>query len=82
MNYRALLLLPLLSISTFALAADYGKLLDSVDKDKAVESVDTEKLKGSVVGMDMNVKSVYDSVDKQKAAEAVDMQKAKEALAD
>jgi hypothetical protein len=46
------------------MGADYGKLIDSVDKDKAANSVDVEKLKDSVDGTDIDYKKAYDSVDK------------------
>ena len=44
--------------------------------------VDTEKLKDSVDGTDVDYKKAYESVDKEKAADSVDVDKAKEALAE
>ena len=63
-------------------AADYGKLIESVDTEKAADSVDTDKLAESVDGTDIDYKKAYDSVDKDKAADSIDIEKAKEALVD
>ena len=47
---------------------------------RAADSVDTEKLKEAVDGIDIDMKKAIDSVDKEKAADSVDMEKVKEAL--
>ena len=65
-----------------AVAQNYGKLLESVDKEKAADSVDTEKLQGAYKEGDVDYKEAYEAVDKDKAKDAVDMEKAKEALWD
>lgn len=59
---------------------DMGKLVDAVDKDKAVESVNTEQVKEAVSGGEVDYKKAYDAVDKDKAKESVDMEKVKEAM--
>ena len=73
-------LLAAIVFSLPVLAVDYGELADSVDKEKAVKSVDADKLKASVKDGDVDYKKAYDSVDKTKAAESVDVDKAKSAL--
>ena len=70
----------LLLLTGTASAQNYGKLLESVDKEKAMDSVDTDKLQESYEKGEVDYAKAYESVDKQKAAEAVDMDKAKAAL--
>lgn len=70
----------LLASSGQVLAQNYGKLLESVDKEKAADSVDAEKLKGAYKKGDVDYKAAYDSVDKDKVQDSVDMDKAKAAL--
>ena len=42
----------LLSFPLLTAAADYGKLIESVDTEKAADSVDTDKLSEAVEGTD------------------------------
>ena len=70
----------LFAASSSAYALDFGKLSDSVDKDKAAASVDTNELKDSVSSDGVDTKKVVGSVDKTKAAQSVDTEKAKSAF--
>jgi hypothetical protein len=76
-----LMVLFALGYSHSACATDYGALVDSVDKDKAVESVDTKKLQESVSSGDVDYGKAIESVDKKQAADSIDTKKAAEALA-
>ena len=64
------------------LAADYNKQKDSVDKEIAAGSVDTEQLKESVNDDEVDYKKAAGSVDKEQAADSVDVDKANEAITD
>jgi hypothetical protein len=75
---KTILMLVLAAVAMPALAIDYGRLYESVDKQKAAGSVDTGKAIEAV--QEQDVKKGYESVDKQKAVESVDTQKAMEAL--
>ena len=72
----------LLTTAGQAVAQNYGKLIESVDKEKAADSVDTEKLQGAYKEGEVDYKEAYDAIDKDKAKDSVDMEKAKEALWD
>ena len=74
------LIFALLMASTSVHALDFGKLSDSVDKDKAAASVDTNELKDSVSSDGVDTKKAVGSVDKTKAAQSVDTEKAKSAF--
>lgn len=68
--------------ATTAHAADYGKLYDSVDKQKAAGSVDSGKMMEAVSTDGVDYQKAYDAVDKQQASDSVDMKKAAEAMAE
>ena len=61
-------------------ALDFGKLSDSVDKEKAAGSVDQEELKDSVSSDGVDMDKAAGSVDKTKAVQAVDTHKDKSAF--
>jgi hypothetical protein len=60
MKRITLLIILILSFPVVTIAADCGKLLNSVDKEKAADSVDTEKPAESVDGTDVDYKKAYD----------------------
>ncbi len=74
----------LITIFIFSLhtasALDYGQLYESVDKQKAADSVDSGKMMNAVSSEGIDYQKAYDSVDKGKVVDAVDMQKAGTAL--
>ena len=78
--FSCLVISSFLLLANPASAQNYGKLLESVDKEKAAESVDAGKLQESYENGEVDYAKAYESVDKQKAAEAVDMDKARAAL--
>jgi hypothetical protein len=75
------ILLSLVLLSGAASAFSMGNMVDSVDKHKAKESVDTKKAKEAAKkGTDITMDDVKGSVDADKAKKSVDMKKLKKSF--
>ena len=70
------ILISLLALTSLTFAFDMAGIAESVDKQKATDSVDTEKaMAAAAKGTDIEMKDVTDSVDTDKAVESVDKAK-------